>query len=254
MSSYSLTIVGSASGLPEPDRSHAALALHRPGEMILFDAGEGVCSALLRCGLDPLQVKKIFITHTHPDHCVGIFMLLQYQHMRGHQGVLDIYLPKGTLNLFQQFMNQLYLVPKEINPVYNLKLLKAQHVLGRGWVLDTFPTQHLQRWQELEIPGLITQSYALRLHAKTHALFYSSDISSLSDIQAGVQKNDLLVMEGAHIDFSQVLDWAAESGLKRIILTHCLPTPEGVHRNLVRQARKRSVQLIFARDGLSLAI
>ena len=85
-----LTILGSASGLPEANRAHAALALHDENSILLLDAGEGACSALLRAKLDPLKLKKIYITHTHPDHCVGLFMILQYLHMKKCRRWLDI--------------------------------------------------------------------------------------------------------------------------------------------------------------------
>src|SRR5512143_329264 len=158
-----LTILGSASGLPEANRSHAALALHNENEIFLLDAGEGACSAMVRWGLDPLKLKKIYITHTHPDHCVGLFMILQYLHMKGWRESLEIYLPPDALQAFEPFMHQLYLVRGEINPDYELVPLGREHTVSEGWTLTTFPTQHLKRWKDLNYPGIGTQAFAFRV-------------------------------------------------------------------------------------------
>ncbi|HEX7343531.1 MAG TPA: MBL fold metallo-hydrolase [bacterium] len=247
-----LTILGTASGLPEANRAHAALALHDGNSIFLLDAGEGACSALLRAKLDPLKLKKIYITHTHPDHCVGLFMILQYLHMKKCRRWLDIYLPKDALPAFQPFMNQLYLVPDQINPQFRLRPLKNEHMLDNGWVLQSFPTNHLQHWKELAIPGLGTSAYAFRLKSGKKSLFYSGDIADFSDISTCVNQRDLLVLEGAHIEVESVIAWALEKGLKRLILTHILPWGEFLRPAQIRAAKKKGLTIALARDGLIL--
>jgi ribonuclease BN (tRNA processing enzyme) len=255
MPDYHLTILGSASGLPETGRSHAALAVHDERTIFLLDAGEGVCSALLRSRLDPLKVKIIFITHTHPDHCAGLFMLLQYLHMKMHRGEIQIYLPGGAIPAFQDFMNQVYLVNGHINPTYQLLPLEAEHELDDEWCLKTYPTHHLQRWQELKLPGLSTEAFAFRLHSARRSLFYSGDIASFDDISEVIQPEDLLIIEGAHIiEVEHVLNWALEAGMKRVVITHILPGSAWVQGDLVEQARKQGVEILLAREGMNLVI
>lgn len=249
-----VTILGSASGLPEANRAHASLALHNKERIVLLDAGEGACSALARWGLDPLKLKKIYITHTHPDHCVGLFMILQYLHMKRHRKRLDIYLPEDALPAFQPFMNQLYLVRGEINPDFRLLPLRKKHTITRGWTLQTYPTQHLQRWQELGLPGIGTQAFAFRVSSRDRSLFYSGDIADFSDISAVVCRRDLLVLEGAHIDIGRVVEWALETGLKRLVMTHILPGTEALYSALIKSAEKQDLQIILAQDGLKLRL
>jgi ribonuclease Z len=127
MDDLELIILGSASGLPEANKTHASLALRRSDDIWLLDAGEGVCSSLLSSRLDPQNLRGIYITHCHPDHCVGIFMVLQYLHMTDYQGRIDIYLPGGAIDAFQGFMDQLYFIRGVINPRYELRPLEASH-------------------------------------------------------------------------------------------------------------------------------
>jgi len=252
MTKMNLTILGSASGLPEANRSHAALALHNADSVFLLDAGEGACSALLRAKLDPLKVKKIYITHTHPDHCVGLFMILQYLHMKKHRRRLDIYLPQDALPAFQPFMNQLYLVRGEINPDFRLLALEKKHTLARGWSLQTYPTKHLQHWRELALPRIGTSAYAFCVKSGDHSLFYSGDIADFADISSYIQENDLLILEGAHINVDTVIKWALEKGLKRLILTHILPWGKFLRPAQIRAAQKRGLKIYIAQDGLKI--
>jgi ribonuclease BN (tRNA processing enzyme) len=250
MADFHLTILGSASGLPVPDRAHAALALRRPGEIHLLDAGEGTCSSLLRWKLDPLEVQNIFITHTHPDHCVGIFMLLQYLHMRRSRRPLDIYLPEGAIGAFQGMLNQLYLVNGEIHPRYDLKALQSSHEFGNGLLLETFPTRHLQRWEELNLPGLETRAYSFRVRLGGKALFYSGDVGDFGDVAGNIQPGDLPVLEGAHIDISQVVRWSLDLRLQHLILTHVLPETDWSGGGFLQAARRGGLEIIFAQDGM----
>jgi ribonuclease BN (tRNA processing enzyme) len=250
---FDLTILGSASGQPVPDRSHASLALHNQDEIYLLDAGEGACASLLRWGLDPLRVKGIFITHTHPDHCLGIFMLLQYMHMKKHPGPVDIFLPESALPPFQAFMNQLYLVPGQINTTYHLRGLGDNNTFSGDWRLDTFPTRHLQRWADLDLPGVGSQAYAFRVSRPGQALFYSGDIAAFEDVGGDINKDDLLILEGAHIDVGSVIHWAVDAGLHRIVLTHVLPGTPWASEDLLQSARQRGLDVILAQDGMKLS-
>lgn len=252
MPGLELIVLGSASGLPEPDRAHAALALRRDRDVWLLDAGEGVCSALLRWKVDPQEIRGIYITHCHPDHCVGIFMILQYLHMKGSHRDIGIYLPAGAVEAFQVFMNQLYLVPGEISPQYSLRPLQTEHHLADDLTLQTFPTKHLQRWDELALPGIETRSYAFRIDSPGRSFFYSGDVKEIADIAGHLREGDLLILEAAHVDFDEVLRVAEGSRIGRILLTHALPGMEQPFKALQISAQKAGLEIILARDGLKI--
>lgn len=70
-----LTFLGASSQTcPRGNPSSLALRLrtHNLSQMWLFDAGEGALAQLQRSHLRISQLRKIFITHMHPDHVYGL--------------------------------------------------------------------------------------------------------------------------------------------------------------------------------------
>jgi len=93
------TIIGSASGMPVATRAHASFLLEMEEISYLFDVGEGCASSLLRCGVDHDRIFAAFISHMHPDHCIGLPMLLQMMHLSGREHPLTVYLPAEAVSL-----------------------------------------------------------------------------------------------------------------------------------------------------------
>ena len=61
----------------------------------MFDAGESAQISYMKSGLGWNKKMKIFVTHLHGDHCVGILGLLQTMSMQNRTESLEIFGPKG---------------------------------------------------------------------------------------------------------------------------------------------------------------
>ena len=90
-----LIFLGTTGAVPTLERSHACICLVRDGEILMFDAGEGAQISYLKSNLGWNKKMKIFVTHLHGDHCIGILGFLQTMTLRNRTEPIEIYGPKG---------------------------------------------------------------------------------------------------------------------------------------------------------------
>ena len=100
-----ITFLGTSSAVHSYSRSHPSIALKAFGETMLFDCGEGTQRQLIYAKISPMKISKIFITHYHGDHILGIPGLLQSMNFRGRETKLTIYGPRGLDNLREAISN-----------------------------------------------------------------------------------------------------------------------------------------------------
>ncbi len=90
-----LVFLGTSGSQPTEKRGLSCICLEREGEILMFDAGESAQFSYLKSGLGWNKKMKIFVTHLHGDHCIGILGLLQTMTMKNRIESLEIYGPKG---------------------------------------------------------------------------------------------------------------------------------------------------------------
>lgn len=90
-----LVFLGTSAAQPTENRGLSCICLEREGEILMFDAGESAQISYLKSGLGWNKKMKIFVTHMHGDHCIGILGLLQTMTMQHRTETLEIYGTKG---------------------------------------------------------------------------------------------------------------------------------------------------------------
>ena len=90
-----LIFLGTSAAQPTSERALTCICLEKDGEVLMFDAGEGAQVSYLKCGLGWNKKMKIFVTHLHGDHCIGILGLLQTMTLQNRIESVEIYGPEG---------------------------------------------------------------------------------------------------------------------------------------------------------------
>jgi ribonuclease Z len=91
MANMQVVFLGTSSAAPTVERGLSSIALMRGSELLLFDAGEGMQRNFIKAGLGMNRKMKIFISHMHADHCVGLLGLFQTMALHGREKSIDLY-------------------------------------------------------------------------------------------------------------------------------------------------------------------
>jgi len=89
-----LHILGTAGQLPTRTRSQNAYFLDWPYGGVLFDPGEGAQRQFTFAGISPGRIHKIFISHFHGDHCLGLPGIMQRLSLMEVKHEVHIYFPE----------------------------------------------------------------------------------------------------------------------------------------------------------------
>ena len=100
-----IIFLGTSSAVHSYNRNHPALILKAFGETFLFDCGEATQRQLIFAKVSPMKISKIFLSHYHGDHILGLPGLIQSMNFRGREKKLTIYGPKGLYDLRDALFN-----------------------------------------------------------------------------------------------------------------------------------------------------
>ncbi|MEM2122700.1 MAG: ribonuclease Z [Candidatus Bathyarchaeia archaeon] len=93
--------LGTGGSIPTRRRGLPSIAVRRGGDVILFDCGEGAQRQAATAKLSTLKISRIFITHLHGDHVLGLPGLIQSMALLGRTALLEIYGPTGLASFLE---------------------------------------------------------------------------------------------------------------------------------------------------------
>jgi ribonuclease Z len=102
LSARELCVLGTASQAPTRRRNHNAAFLRWDGEGCLFDPGEGTQRQMLLAGIPSSAITRIFITHFHGDHCLGLPGVIQRLSLDRVPHPVDVYFPASGTVYFER--------------------------------------------------------------------------------------------------------------------------------------------------------
>jgi ribonuclease Z len=115
-----LTFLGTAGSWPTKERSASAIALDLENELILLDCGEGTQRQFFQSSASFMRVRRIFLTHFHGDHFLGLPGLIQSMCLNQRTEPLDIYGPPDAPEMVGRALQMGYFTlrfPVEVHPM-----------------------------------------------------------------------------------------------------------------------------------------
>jgi ribonuclease Z len=143
----SLFFVGTGGAVPSARRGLPAVLLMRGGERVLFDCGEGTQRQLVR-SVGLVDLDRVFLTHYHADHWLGLPGMLKSYALRERERPLTLYGPAG------------------------LERLIAAMGVAIGRLPYELVTRELERWEEVECDGYVVAAVPV-VHGEHSAVGYS---------------------------------------------------------------------------------
>jgi len=144
MSLY-VVFLGTAGSVPTPKRSLPAVLIQRKGEQIMFDCGEGVQRQMVKAKVGFHKKMKIFVTHMHGDHVLGLPGLLQTMALLDREKKLDIYGPPGIKRFLENIRETVQFVltfPVEVHEIYEAGVVceENEYVVQTEWANHVIPS------------------------------------------------------------------------------------------------------------------
>jgi ribonuclease Z len=64
--------LGTGGSLATKERDNTSFLIRHNSELLLVDCPGSIIQKIKKAGFQPLEIKSIFLTHTHPDHIYGL--------------------------------------------------------------------------------------------------------------------------------------------------------------------------------------
>jgi len=245
--SLHVVFLGTAASIPTIARALPSVVVKRKSEVLMFDCGEGVQRQMIRASVSFHRKMKVFISHMHGDHVLGLPGLLQTMSLLDRQHKLDVYGPVGIKAFVEAIRDTVQFVltfPIEIHEVrdegvickekeYEIKAARTDHVIPSvAYALIEKPRpgrfdpkkaeafgvpegplwSRLQRGEKVKTPGghVVKPEQVVGAPRPGRKIVYSGDTRPIESLLRLAEGADLLIHEATFDD--ELLDKAIEDG------------------------------------------
>ncbi len=128
MSERKLIVLGTASQVPARERNQNGYFLRFDNEGFLFDPGEGTQRQMILAGVAVSGITKIFISHFHGDHCLGLAGIIQRISLDRVPQTVEVYYPASGQRYYENL--------RDACSYHNEAHLKACPIREEGVIFD----------------------------------------------------------------------------------------------------------------------
>jgi ribonuclease BN (tRNA processing enzyme) len=247
-----VTLLGTGGPRPDPARQGPATLVEASRLALLFDAGRGAATQLVRANVRAEDLDAVFITHHHFDHIGGLGDLILAAWNNGRTRLLPVFGPPGTAAIVDGLLDHVY--ARDINfriaeewvhgrlldhprAFLEVKEVLSQRIdLPNGVEVTSGQVEHGSMGIELSIEEWSANGY--RISAEGRHVAISGDAVAGLELADLAHQVDALVMcaylsegeittpeetflaEQVLAGAPQAATIAAEAGVGHLILTH----------------------------------
>lgn len=225
-SDFKVTLLGTGSPLLSMKRFGPATLIEAGSEKLLFDAGRGAALRLQDVNVLPGAINKLFITHLHSDHTIGIpdVWLTGTLTTTGHRETeFEVWGPTGTKQMMDDLekafqldietrIDNGYIVPRGAKTL--------SHDIKPGVVYEKNGVQVIA----FLVSHDIDPAYGYRINYKGHSVLISGDTTYNENVIKYGTGVDLLIHEVCAVKSE---DLEKIKGLGKILSVHTTPEQAG---------------------------
>jgi ribonuclease Z len=152
----------------------------------MFDAGEGAQISYLKSGLGWNKKMKIFVTHLHGDHCIGILGLLQTMTLQNRTQPIEIYGPDGIEEFIASNIKVLNFglsFPVMITSIREETVVDEKSYIIRACEADHSITSYSYLFEEKDKPGKFFPEKAKKIGIPEGELWHKLQLGK--EVQVG---------------------------------------------------------------------
>ena len=132
-----LTILGCSSQQPTRRRNHGAYLVRWNEEGFLFDPGEGTQRQFIFANIAPTCVTRIFVSHFHGDHCLGLGSMLMRLNLDKVTHPIHCYYPASGKKYFDRL---------RYGTIYHEQLHVVEHPVHGAGLVDEDDTFRIEAY------------------------------------------------------------------------------------------------------------
>jgi ribonuclease Z len=199
-----VTLLGTASG-PRAyvDKAGISTLVEAGGERLLFDAGRGSMQRLVQAGFPMNAVTKLFLTHLHSDHIIGVpdLMLSPWAAAPERKVPLEVWGPDGTRDMMRHLEAAFGFdirMRRDVDESFSPDGIRmVAHDIREGKVYEK---NGVTVTAFLVTHGLVKPSYGYRVDYAGRSVALSGDTSPSDNLVAICKGVDVLIHEAIDPD------------------------------------------------------
>ena len=200
------------------------------GDRFLFDCGRGAIQRLTQIEVPPSTVDKVFLTHMHSDHLVGLPDLWLTAWILGRKTPLRVWGPKGTQNMMhhlEQAFQPDIILRRDLDELlpqsgidFVVEEVQEDYVYEENGVkITTFDVDHYP----------VVPAYGFRVDYDGRSVVLSGDTRRCENLVKYAQRTHLLIHEviAPEAFKARTTGWFSRERQRKVIDHHTTPEQAG---------------------------